>query len=133
MLIEAVQRSGSTVDGDDPVKTIVFDEDSIPLALQDVEAMVKQGLDDVGIAWVDADLQDDARNLPGEWTTFRHDSTVRFNRTHSVVHVSVEGEGQEREVEWSLICGPVCGHGQRVRLDWSGDSWGQKVVAQNRY
>ena len=133
MLVEAAERSGGVVDGDDPVKTIVFEETSIPLSHDDLETVVKQSLDDVGIAWIDTDLQGDPLNLPGEWTTIGRDSTRKFNRTHSVVRVSIEGDGQEREVRWGLVCGPACGYGQRVRLKWSGDTWGQTIVARNRY
>ena len=133
MLVEAAKRSGRTVDGDDPTKTIVFDQNSIPMRLRDIEAVVKQGLDDAEIAWVDADLQGDARNLPGEWTTFGLDSPLKFNRTHSVVYLIVEGEGKQREVEWSYVCGPTCGYGQRVRLQWSGSTWDHTIVAYIRY
>lgn len=133
IVVEAAKRSGSTVDGDDPVKTIVFDEDSIPSALQDVETMVKQDLEGVGIDWVDAVLQGDARNLPGQWTTFGRDSTLKFNRTHSVLYVIVEGGRREREVEWGLVCGPACGYGQRVRFEWSDEAWRQEVVGELRY
>ena len=100
MLVEAAKRSGGTVDGDDAVKTIVFDGDSFPGAIQDVAPMIKQGLEGAGITWLDADIQNDARNLPGEWRTFRNDSTLKFNRTHSDVQVRVEGE-RARSASWN--------------------------------
>ena len=133
MLVEAAKRSGGTVDGDDPIKTIVFDQNSIPPPLRDIEAIVKQGLEDAEIAWLDADLQGSARNLPGEWTTFGRDSTLKFNRTHSVVHLVVDGDGKQRDVEWGYVCGPVCGYGQRIRFQWSGNTWDQTIVAHIRY
>jgi len=132
MVVEAAKRPSGTGAGD-LTKTVVFDKDSIPSDLSGVENAIKNGLDDAGISWVDADLQGDARNLPGEWTTFGRDSTLKFNRTHSVVHLIVEGDGRQREVEWGYVCGPVCGYGQRVRLEWTGRDWSHTTVADIRY
>lgn len=120
MVVEGAKRTLGTGEADYTTRTIVFDTDSIPPTLRDVEVEIKRGLETAGIAWLDADLGGDPDNLPGEWTTFGLDTTLRFNKTHSVVHVVVHGSGRQREVEWSYVCGPVCGYGRRVRVDWSG-------------
>src|SRR4029453_16819933 len=111
-----------------PVKTIVFKKDSIPPRLRDLETMVKQGLEGDGIEWVDADLQGNATSLPGKRTTFSRDGILKFNRTHSVLQVSVEGSGREREVEWGLVCGPLCGYGQRIRFEWFDDTGAKRLL-----
>lgn len=133
MVVEGARRPSGT-GANDLTKTVVFDKNSIPSELGEVEAAIKEGLDDAGIAWIDADLHGDVGNLPGNWTTFGSASTtLKFNRTHSVVHLIVEGGGRQREVEWGYVCGPVCGYGQRVRFEWSGHDWSHTTVADIRY
>jgi len=41
------------------------------------------------------------------------------------LRVVVKGDGTRRDVECTLICGPTCGMGSRVVLEWRDSKWNE--------
>ena len=130
MMLEGAIQS-LAVDGVDTPKTMVFDEESIPSSLRDVEAGLKRAFDEANIAWIA--VEGSAFASLRRTSDARYDSTFRINQSHTVVRLEVTGEGRERQVSWSYACGPMCGGGDMVRMDWTGDTWDQRVVGGIRY
>jgi hypothetical protein len=128
-LVEGAKRSGPRIDGTDPVKTVVFDPALLPEDDDKIVELTKRRLTEAGLAWLDADLGGNATALPGEWTTF-DSSGLRFNRTHALLSLTIDGRGRERNVRWSYICGLVCGFGRETRFRWRSDGWETKLLSE---
>jgi len=128
-LVEGAKRSGPRIDGTDPVKIIVFDPTLLPEDSAELVELAKRQLTEAGVRWLDSNLDGDPTALPGEWTTF-DSSPLRFNRTHALVSLSIDGHGRERTVQWTYVCGLACGFGAKSRYRWRTEGWECKRVSE---
>jgi len=125
-------RLVNRLDGTDPVRIIVIDPALWPKEDPELVATLQQELDGAGLAWVAVDLEGDLEALPGEWTTLPS-SSLRFNRTHAMLSVTIDGRTREKIVEWGYHCGPVCGFGEIVRYHWIDGRWTSELLVVVAY
>ena len=105
-------------------RIIVFSRNSIPSTHRGLEPVLKRHFTRSGIVWVDADSSADAPPIPGPGGKVAEEVPGAFNSEHCVLHLTVEGTGQEREVVWRYDCGTATAEPpQRVTFYWAGDIW----------
>jgi hypothetical protein len=105
-------------------KIVVFDEPNLAKWPTEVRSAVLDRLEAADVKWMQKDLNGDVNQLPGLWEEpGPNDTGGRINRTHILLHIDLEGMGDNRHLEWGRHCGPTCGSGGTAILNWDGERW----------
>jgi hypothetical protein len=102
-------------------RSVVLDSSQLQELPDSIRWAITERLDRTGWPWTELDLAGEIERMPGAW-----EQTSEFNRvnqSHFLLEVRLSGHGTERELEWSHICGLMCGVGARYKLMWDGNTW----------
>ncbi len=95
-----------------------------------VQKAIRHRLNATSVQWVELDLGDGWERFPGTWKEGRFH---RANETHLLLDLEIKGDGSNRTVRWTHVCGPNCGRGAEVTVKWDDDRWKRTVSSIIRY
>ena len=104
---------------------LVVSEESLNALPQGLQLQLKAVLDQADLRWIVA--------TPQDWVTaLEQDRSVEWTVTgitEYFLSIDVEGEGVERLVSWSMVCGPIYGYGGKEELIWQDGQWRSETLS----